>query len=414
MTGAVEARRAIEALRAGVPNEAAVAALDTAETGIGSRFRAALDRASVYGNLATTPGLLVAGGFGAGKSHLLGCLRLQALAQNFVVSQVSISKETPLYDLGKVYAAAMRNTTVPQTNDDAMRALLEKLRSDDELFEQLTRWINATPRPVAPIFAGLLHLLPKSSTGAELKRRFERFLAGGKINKGVLGQALRDSGARGQFDLKFSDTAIAADRVRLAPRLMRAAGYRGWCVLFDEVELIGRYSPLQRGKAYAELGRWLGLDDATSVEGLVTVAAITDDFESGVIVAKRDNQTMESRLAAKGLVAEARRAAAAMVAIHAAALSLHTPKAADLALDLEKLRQIYASAYHPFVPPAIEIGTIASTKPMRSFIRSWITQWDMLRLYGETAAIETTNLETLYTDMAELEQQSPDSEPEDE
>ena len=40
---------------------------------------------------------MIAGGFGAGKSHLLGYLQELALAENFIVSWVVISKETPLF-----------------------------------------------------------------------------------------------------------------------------------------------------------------------------------------------------------------------------------------------------------------------------------------------------------------------------
>ena len=50
---------------------------------------------------------------------------------------------------------------------------------------------------------------------------------------------------------------LARQRLRFLPQLLRAAGHAGWVVLFDEVELIGRYSLLQRGRSYAELARWL-------------------------------------------------------------------------------------------------------------------------------------------------------------
>jgi DNA replication protein DnaC len=43
-------------------------------------------------------GTLVWGGFGAGKSHLLGFMRELALERNFVVSLVPVSKETPMFD----------------------------------------------------------------------------------------------------------------------------------------------------------------------------------------------------------------------------------------------------------------------------------------------------------------------------
>jgi hypothetical protein len=412
MNGEIGARRAIEALRAGVPNEAAVHALATAETGISSRFRDALDAASVYGNLVTTRGLLIAGGFGAGKSHLLGHLRLQALANNFVVSTVSISKETPLYDLRKVYAAAMRGASVPQMNEDVMRAVLGKLRGGDVLFEQLEQWTSSTPPSVAPVFAAILHLLSKSTTKADLKRRFERFLAGAKLNKAVLRRALNEDGAKNLFDLKYSESAIFVDLLAFAPRLMRAAGYRGWCVLFDEVELIGRYTPLQRGKAYAELARWLGIDASTAVEGIVTAAAITDDFAAEVIVDKRDNQLIETKLTDRGLVAEARRAVAAMGAIQSDAIHLHPPGDAELECDLEKVRHLYAQAYN-WSPPEISVGSRESSKRMRTYIRSWITQWDILRLYGEQASVETKPLSTSYVETLELESHNTESDVDD-
>jgi hypothetical protein len=412
MSGDIEARRAIEALRAGVPNDAAVRALETTETGIGNRFRAALDAASAYGNLSTTRGMLVSGGFGAGKSHLLGHLRLQALAKNFVVSTVSISKETPLYDLRKVYAAAVRGASVAQTNDDIMRAVFGRIKAGDELFSRLESWASSVPSFVPPVFAAILYLLSKSTTGPDLIRRFERFLSGSKLSKSAIRQALRDGGAKNLFDLRYSESAIGPDLLAFAPRLMRAAGYRGWCILFDEIELIGRYSALQRGKAYSELARWLGLDGATAVEGVVTVAAITDDFATQVIIDKRDDQLIEAKLANKGLAMEATRAVAAISAIRSDAIELRPPGTAELSRDLDQVRHLYASAYE-WSPPQLEIGSREASKSMRSYIRSWITQWDILRLYGEEASVETEQLSTSYVEAPELEELSPESDVED-
>jgi hypothetical protein len=64
-------------------------------------------------------------------------------------------------------------------------------------------------------------------------------------------------------------------RIRFAARLIAAAGYRGWILLIDEVELIGRYTLLQRGRSYSELARWMGKIDGDQYPGLATVAAIT-------------------------------------------------------------------------------------------------------------------------------------------
>ena len=106
------ARRAVEALRSGVPSRAAVAALGAAQTDIEDRFATLLDQVR-SGKLAVPRpgGLIVGGGFGAGKSHLLEHLPHLALQSDFVVSRVVISKETPLHDPVKVFRAAAESAS---------------------------------------------------------------------------------------------------------------------------------------------------------------------------------------------------------------------------------------------------------------------------------------------------------------
>ena len=64
---------------------------------------------------------------------------------------------------------------------------------------------------------------------------------------------------------------LARQRFRFLARLFVAAGWAGWLVLFDEVELIGRYTLLQRGRSYAELAGWLHPDAEDPASPLATV-----------------------------------------------------------------------------------------------------------------------------------------------
>ncbi len=105
---AVAGRRAIEALRAGVPSRDAVAATGSGQAAIEDRFTSLL-RAVPAGNPA---GLLLGGRFGSGKSHLLKHLARLALDAGFTVSRVVISKETPLHDTAKVFAAAAESAVM--------------------------------------------------------------------------------------------------------------------------------------------------------------------------------------------------------------------------------------------------------------------------------------------------------------
>src|SRR5579862_1166358 len=74
----LQARRAIEALRAGVPNHEAVKALGITAPAIEDRFVELLSQIQQAGAEPVNPaGFLVAGEFGSGKSHLLEyCRRL--------------------------------------------------------------------------------------------------------------------------------------------------------------------------------------------------------------------------------------------------------------------------------------------------------------------------------------------------
>lgn len=68
----VQARRAIEALRAGVPNRDAVLALGSAHPPIEEQFGRLLAEAKEQPTAPRSPaGFLIAGNFGTGKSHEL-------------------------------------------------------------------------------------------------------------------------------------------------------------------------------------------------------------------------------------------------------------------------------------------------------------------------------------------------------
>ena len=399
-------RTAFEALRAGVPNRAAVLLLGSVEDAIEERFEAGLGTAW---DPATAPGLLFAGGFGAGKSHLLGFLREMALRRNFVVSMVSVSKETPLSAPLAVFTAALRNTVVPGHADDAMAVALAELQRRPAAAAELEALVSAPAAGFAPVFAAMLHLL-RRQLPADLLQRMQGFLAGGKPPGSPLRQALAQAGARGMFDLGgVTEASLGSQRERFTPPLLRAAGFAGWCVLIDEVELIGRYAPLQRARAYAELARWLGLGAASRAAGLRVAAAITDDFAAEVINRRQDDEKLPERLRLKGAAAQAELALAAMRAVEAAPV-LHPPAEADLRRHAATLRQGYAACYGWDAPP-LPLGERRANRTMRHHIRGWITQWDVLRLQGRTTMLELGTVAANYRETSDLDEPPTDGDP---
>ena len=406
----IEARGAIEALRAGVPNRAAIRLLGERDGALVNSFLESLGRCTQgLDQGRQVEGNLVWGGFGAGKSHLLGYMRELALERNFVVSLVPVSKETPMFDPTRLFAAAIRAAEVPGANDDVMTVALSRLKPETEPYDRLERWATDEARAgsLSTAFAALLWLIPRLAAEdyARDRARVPRFFGGGRLNATVVKSWLREHGAAKLFDIKPTREAeLTRQRLRFAPRLMSSVGLAGWCVLLDEAELIGRYSPLQRGRSYAELARWLGRDEMDGLPGITTVAAFTDDFVAAMFDDRRDEELIPQALEQKGLARQAALAKQCMGELRRmGGARLAPPDEPALSAAQSPIADLYYDAYQ-WRPTVLAIGERLAGKSMRQYIKSWITQWDIERLYGERPPIEIDTIPTGYTQSTELEQ----------
>jgi len=395
----LEARTAIEALRAGVPNRAAIRQMGTEQTSIEHAFEAALGAAWAEAGPAPA-GIGLAGGFGTGKSHMLGYLAEVARQQGFVVSRVVVSKETPLSHPGHVLAAALRGAALPDRPDDPTAACVTTLREQPEALDALETAVSTPGAGFAPIFAACLFLLRRASTTPEMLRRIARLWTGAKVSTPAIRQALSAAGAGRMFALKpVAAAEMTGQLTRFVPLLFRAAGYAGWCILLDELELIGRYTPLQRALSYAWLGTWLGLEGARRFSGIVTAYAITDDFAIAVINARLDSEKLPERLALKGRDAEAALALAGIRHIERTVLQhrLLLPTLDDLTACHDKVLRLYSAAYAWPAPP-LPPGERTSSRTMRQYIKGWITQWDLRRLDGSEVLLISGSIASDYTE----------------
>jgi hypothetical protein len=310
----IDFQRALEALRSGVPNRDAVKVLGSNQAEVEKLFRERLAASQREGQQGKhEAGLLIAGGFNTGKSHLLEYLEHVAISENFVCSRIVISKETD-YTLKTV-----------------------------KLKDLSLQWF---------IFAS---------------------------------------------------------------HLILAAGYSGWVLLFDEIELIGRYSLLQRGKSYAELARWLGEIQGESLPGFVAVAAITDDFGLAVLQEKSDRDTIGPTFRSKRTgeyTIAASRAETGMRLIERSVVPLRLPDPETLRRTYERLKEIHRTAYS-WNPPEIPPLEMSVTRRMRSYVRRWVNEWDLRRLYPGTNIVtdDEQEIKPTYEPDKDLE---VSSEPEEE
>jgi hypothetical protein len=394
-------RRALEALRSGVPNRDAVSVLGCEQPVIERKFRKQLADLTARKSSA---GLLIAGSFGSGKSHLLEFLEHLALSENCVCSRVVISKETPLYDAGKVFAAAVENATVPGLSGRAIQEIAHILRPGSARYAEFYQWANQEGSGLSPMFPATLFLHERLNNDPELVADITNFWAGDKIGVGRIKQGLKQVEGAGLFQVApVPMRDLPQQRFAFTSGLMRAAGFNGWVLLIDEVELIGRYSPLQRGKSYSEVARWAGRAD--SISGITSVLAITDDFALAVLEEKGDREKIVPKMREKhgsdsSLPESARMG---MKIIDDEALPLAQPADSVLSFTYGRLKEIHSGAYGWEAPEASSADRTLK-RPMRSYVRRWINEWDLARAYpGTHINVEEHELETTYAEDTNLE-----------
>ena len=385
-------RRAVEALRSGVPNSDAVIALGSGQSDIEDRFTGLLEGisgpGSGSGDRRDRASMLLGAGFGQGKSHLLTHLGHLATSAGFVVSTVVISKETPLHDPAKVLRAAVESAVAPDGARDVVAEAAAALDRDSAGYTELVRWLRGPGRDLNERFDATLLLHQRLSSDAsgvdeEFLDAIVRFWSGDPLLMPDLRRQLKAVGEAKTF--KFPPIRardLARQRLRFLPRLLRAGGSVGWVVLFDEVELIGRYSLLQRGRSYAELARWLDGEPGDEGEPLVTVAAITDDFETAVLSGKDDRDGLPRRLRDKHTEEYDEMAALAesgMRHIERDLTLLVPPDQAELDRAYRTLRRLHAGAYGWEPPDVAGLEQLGATR-MRQYVRAWINEWDLVRL----------------------------------
>ena len=389
-------RRALEALRNGVPNGDAVAALGCNQQAVEQDFNSMLSRIT---NDAAMPdsslGMLVAGDFGSGKSHLLGYLETQALKQSFVCSKVVISKETPLFDMEKVFKAAVEHGRAQGITGHLVEEIVHKPDRDPESYAEFLDWAHREDNHLHRILPATLALHDESGDD-DLKNDINRFWSGDTILVSKVKRGLQSIGQRQSYPFRAPVARnMPPQKLRFVLELIKAAGYFGWVILLDEIELVANYSRMQRARSYAELARWLGQAPDEKYPGLVVVGTIAADFSQEVLEQKEDRDKAAPYLRARGQEVAADRSEIGLRIINQGGHVLGEPKE-ELLFDLyRKLKQMHSQAYNWDAPDINrEIGG-GVRRAIRPFVRQWINEWDLRRLYPALEPdMEVTDLPT--------------------
>lgn len=410
----VEARRVIEGLRAGVPNQHVVTALGCLQPEVEGRFHRMLEATQQNITTGTCPrGMVLEGEYGSGKSHVLEYLQHLALDANFICSRIVISKETPLYHPVRLFYSAIESAVAPDKQGELFAEIAGSCDVWTPRYKELAAWVNNPDNHVDTRFAATLLLYERMNSDLELGHRMARFWAGDPIGVGDLKKALQEAGFGGQYTFgRVSATELAVQRFQFAARLMQAAGYAGWILLIDEAELIGRYSVSQRAKSYAEVARLMNMENGQMLPGLGTVIALTNDFREEILEKKGDRVKMLEKLRAKQTDADrvlAEKAEQGMGLLQSQRIPLGQPALETIQEVHQIVRGLHLKGHGWKMWEQASDGpaNIVPGTSMREHVKSWVTEWDFMRLYpGEECDIEVSSWKPSYDEPQDVSEVS--------
>lgn len=195
----------------------------------------------------------VRGEYGAGKTFLTHLLLETALKKRFVVSNVVISKDTPLHKMEEVYHEVVANLSTPRRKTTALKDLLDRWihRVEDRLIriegfeEDDPRLVERTHEEIEVKLGGLA--TEHSAFAAVLRAYYEANVRGDYAlaqqllgwlsgEKNVSAQVVRNaSGVKGSID-----HTMIFPFIRILAEIAHQAGRAGFIIVLDEVETITR------------------------------------------------------------------------------------------------------------------------------------------------------------------------------
>jgi len=378
-----EARHVIEALRSGIPSRAVGQYFSEARPGIMKEISGHLDETCETGK---SKGMIIAGKYGEGKTHLLNTVFSMAHSNNMVVSYLSLSKETPFDKLYLVYQKLVNNTFLPKRVQPGFTQILEKMT------------------PGSPAANELLLYAAKHLNTEDLDEKFmlQADLEGDFIANVLLKQIYRRIyNERVKYNINFSKTKHCRDYFSFLSRLFRLMGYNGWVILIDETELIGRLSKKARLNAYRNMAQFLLPDER--LEGIYTLFALGASYTEDVIETKHDYENLEE------IYPEQQEPVRTVLNLITRAQQLAPLTDSEIREVLKKIQVFHGRAYD--WNPNISMGTIlAATQSggylLRTKLRAAIELLDQLYQYGEAGNTRINELgqETFEEDVPSLEE----------
>lgn len=390
-----EARHMIEALRSGVPSRAVGQYFSEARPKIMKEISDHLDQVCEQGK---SSGMVICGKYGEGKTHLLNTVFNLAHSNNMVVSYLSLSKETPMDKLYLVYQKLIQSTYLPQREQPGFLSELDKISAKSPTANEMLLYAakQLETDKLYYLFRSYLNTEDadeKFLLQADLEGDFVANASLKKIYRRIFNQPVK-------YNVNFTKTKHCRDYISFMSHLFTQMGYKGWAILIDETELMGRLGRKARLNAYWNMAGFLLPDQCP--EMTFSIFALSASYVEDVIEGKHEYMNLEE------IYPEEQEPARSVLDMLTKAPQLLPLTKEEINEVLCKIQDFHGKAYE-WTPNLSAASLAASTQSggylLRTKIRAAIEFLDQLYQYGKAGntAVNELGEETFEEDVPAID-----------
>ena len=390
-----EARHMIEALRSGVPSRAVGQYFSEARPKIMKEISDHLDQVCEQGK---SSGMVICGKYGEGKTHLLNTVFNLAHSNNMVVSYLSLSKETPMDKLYLVYQKLIQSTYLPQREQPGFLSELDKISAKSPTANEMLLYAakQLETDKLYYLFRSYLNTEDadeKFLLQADLEGDFVANASLKKIYRRIFNQPVK-------YNVNFTKTKHCRDYISFMSHLFTQMGYKGWAILIDETELMGRLGRKARLNAYRNMAGFLLPDQCP--EMTFSIFALSASYVEDVIEGKHEYMNLEE------VYPEEQEPARSVLDMLTKAPQLLPLTKEEINEVLCKIQDFHGKAYE-WTPNLSAASLAASTQSggylLRTKIRAAIEFLDQLYQYGKAGntAVNELGEETFEEDVPAID-----------
>jgi hypothetical protein len=386
-----EQRLIIESFRSGVPSRRVASRFPMGRERLLGKVRDEIQSLRSRGSQA----IFVKANYGEGKTHLLHAIWDMALREECVVSLIILSKETPFDKLYRVYPKVIAGTYLPGSSQPGIEQLISDVRGGSQEAGEILGFAESNLHP--KIAAVLRNYIEGQYTDAyglyqDLAGEFMRAQDLKAIHRLNFHETLKLS--------RFTASSDTWDYFRMVDALARLRGYRGWVLLIDEAELIGKLGAGARARSYANINRFLS--PKGGLANTLSVFTVATSFFPDVLDRLNDSAMASEWLRTRGLVEEAQHTDEVLDKMVEAEALLPLSEE-QLAGVMEQIVSAHSKAYG-WTPPLngrelleriLEVFPARDTK-LRTRIRAGIQWLDHLLQYNEDPILNVSDLVEEY------------------